>query len=407
MMKKYIVIPILAAIAVLGITAMVYTEYFSEENYKSYEIALLFPTTGDFATHGNENLIAATMAINDFNEYLDEVDADWRFDSWRSLNSETSPDISLEFVKGLYAQDIRIIIGPETSAEVSAIKPFADSNEILILSPTSTAPSLAVKDNIYRLAPDDTNQGHAITALLKKEGIKATILITRDDTWGNDLSASITSSFIENKIGDASYRILYNPTNPNYSETNNNISELVSLISESFSPDEIGIVVIGFGESTEFLKNANSIDELADLKWFGTDSNANERKIIEDSEALEFANKVDFTAVQFGSVSNDIHDDVESRLIEKLGSTPSTYAYSSYDAVWIIGQSILEANSADPKLLQNVIEKTASGYVGALGDVELNEAGDLKAANYDIWEIVDDTWQVTGYYDYLSGEIIK
>jgi len=194
-------------------------------------------------------------------------------------------------------------------------------------------------------------------------------LITRDDTWGNDLSTSITNSFIENKIGEASFRILYNPEAPNYSETNKNILFLLSTISKSYSTDEIAIIVIGFGESTEFLKNANTIAELADFKWYGTDSNANEKKITEDSEALEFANKVGFTAVQFGSVSNDIHDDVESRLIEKIGSTPSTYAYSSYDAVWIIGLSILEANSADPELLQNIIEKVASGYVGALGDI--------------------------------------
>ena len=94
-------------------------------------------------------------------------------------------------------------------------------------------------------------------------------------------------------------------------------------------------------------------------------------------------------------------------MIEQLGSTPSTYAYSSYDAVWIIGQGILQADSTDPELIQNIIEKTASGYVGALGDIELNEAGDLKAANYDIWEIVNDTWKVTGYYDHLTNEIVK
>lgn len=406
-MKKYIIVSILASLAAIGGITMAYTEYLSEDSYKSYEIGLLFPMTGDFATHGNENIIAANMAINDFNEHLEKLDKDWRLKAV-TANSETDPDISLNLVKELYAKNIRIIIGPETSAELALIKPYIDTKEILIISPTSTAPSLALsEDKIYRLAPDDTNQGQAITALLKEDGIKAVILITRDDTWGNDLSTSITSSFIENKIGDASFRILYNPEAPNYSETNKNILFLLSTISKSYSTDEIAIIVIGFGESTEFLKNANTIDELADFKWYGTDSNANEKKITEDSEALEFANKVGFTAVQFGSVSNDIQKDVESRLIEQLGSTPSTYAYSSYDAVWIIGQSILQADSTDPELIQNIIEKVASGYVGALGDIELNEAGDLKAANYDIWEIVDDTWKVTGYYDHLSNEIVK
>lgn len=406
-MKKYIIITILASLAALGGITMAVTEYFSEDNLEYYEIGLLFPTSGDFATHGNENIVAANMALSDFNDHLEKLDKDWRLKAV-TANSETDPEISLNLVKELYAKNIQIIIGPETSAELALIKPFVDPREILIISPTSTAPSLALsEDKIYRLAPDDTNQGQAITALLKEDGIKAMILITRDDTWGNDLSTSITNSFIENKIGDASFRILYNPEAPHYSETNKNVLFLLSTLSKSYSTDEIAIVVIGFGESTEFLKNANKIAELADFKWYGTDSNANEKKITEDIESLEFANKVGFTAVQFGSVSNEIQKDVESRLIEQLGSTPSTYAYSSYDAVWIIGQSILETNSADPELLQNVIEKVASGYVGALGDIELNKAGDLKAANYDIWEIIDDTWKVTGYYDHLNNEIVK
>lgn len=48
-----------------------------------------------------------------------------------------------------------------------------------------------------------------------------------------------------------------------------------------------------------------------------------------------------------------------------------------------------------------------SSYVGALGDIELNEEGDLIPSVYDIWQIVDDKWQVTGYYDSNTKEIGK
>ena len=45
--------------------------------------------------------------------------------------------------------------------------------------------------------------------------------------------------------------------------------------------------------------------------------------------------------------------------------------------------------------------------MGALGDIELNEEGDLIPSVYDIWQIVDDKWQVTGYYDSNTKEIGK
>ena len=396
MNKSYIGLGILLSIAIL-LSILLYLDHISDSNLETHEIGLLFPTSGDFATHGNENLIAANLAISDFNEHLEKLDKDWRL-SAVTVNSETDPEISLNLVKELYAKNIGIIIGPETSAELAAIKPFADDNGLLILSPTSTAPSLAIKDNIYRLAPDDKWQALAITALLKENDIKTIILVTRDDTWGNDLSDGITNSFIENKIGDTIFRLKYDPIEPNYSDANDNISALVSKLSNSYDVNEIAVVLLGFGESTEFLKDANSINNLDDVQWFGSDSNANEKRITSDKISLEFANKVNFTAVQFGSTPNSIRDDVEMRIIEEIGSIPSTYAYSSYDAVWIIGQSILETERTDPELLHNVIRKVASGYNGALGDIEFNDAGDLLTANYDIWQIVDDKWQVSGYY---------
>lgn len=411
-MNKYVIIPVIAAAIILGSVSIFYSINNDESltidmrTQDIREIGLLIPTTGDFATHGNENFIAANMAIDDFNEHLEKLDKNWKLNTV-NVNSETNPKISLERVKELHAENISIIIGPETSAELAAIKPFVDSNEMFILSPTSTAPSLAVKDSIYRLAPDDTNQGNAITALLKENGIKAVILITRDDTWGNDLSNSITNSFVENKVGDSVMRILYNPEAPHFPNITKNTALLIADLTDSYNTENIAVVLLGFGESTDLLKDANSTYLLNHVKWFGTDSNANEQRIIDDSDALNFANEVDFTAVQFGTISNDIHDDVESRMIDQIGRLPSTYAYSSYDAVWIVGLSILKTDSMNPGMIDNVFEEVVSEYVGALGDVELNDAGDLKFANYDVWKIRDNEWKVTGYYDYLTDEIIK
>jgi len=406
-MKNLIILAIVGAIAVIGLSYMVYAEYFSDDNLEMHEIGLLFPTTGDFATNGNENFIAANMAINDFNEHLEKSDKDWRLKAINA-NTKSDPEISLKIVEKLYAKNIQIFIGPETSAELATIKPFVDANDILVISPSSTAPSLAVEDNIFRLAPDDRWQGLAVVGLLKESDIKTVLLLTRDDTWGNELSTTISNSFIEYIPQGSIIRMMYDPLDPNYSETTNNISFLISNLLKSYDADEIAIVLLGFGESTEFLKSANSFDNLDDVKWFGTDSNANEKRITSDSDALKFANKVNFTAVQFGSTSNLIRDDVETRIIEQTGSAPSTYAYSSYDAVWIIGLSILETENTDPNHLSVVIKTVASKYRGALGNTSLNDAGDLLVSNYDIWEIVDDKWQVTGYYaHHITDEVFR
>ena len=63
------------------------------------------------------------------------------------------------------------MIGPATSANVEAIKDYANKNDIIIMSHSSTAPSLAVAgDNLFRFVPNDLSR---LRLLQRKCGIKA------------------------------------------------------------------------------------------------------------------------------------------------------------------------------------------------------------------------------------------
>jgi len=49
-------------------------------------------------------------------------------------------------MKLLHKEGINFFIGPYTSAELEATKPYVDSTDITVASISSTAPSLAVPD---------------------------------------------------------------------------------------------------------------------------------------------------------------------------------------------------------------------------------------------------------------------
>lgn len=381
-------IAIIAAISV-AVSYQVLEKTDSMNSQMDPEIAFLFPISGDFSSHGNENMIAANMALEDFNYYLQEKDATWRLDA-RISDSQTSPEKSLEVVKDLHEEGIQIIIGPETSAELSLIKPYADVKEMLILSPSSTAPSLALKDNVYRLVPDDTNQGPALTELLVQENIQSVLLLTRADTWGNDLAQSITDSF-----DGATKTIPYNPNTPFYERTTSFLLTNLDRELEKYDKEQVAIVMLGFAESHEFMKHASEHPEFSEVLWFGSDSNANEKKITDDPVTLNFAKKVDFRAVQFAPSDNGIRQSVEIRITEITGSIPSSYSFSSYDAVWLIGKTIERTNSDDPRIVGDALRDTGMDHLGTLGPLILNDAGDLDSANYDVWSIVEGEWQIT------------
>lgn len=91
---------------------------------------------------------------------------------------------------------MRIVIGPLTSAELSTAKNYADTNGILLISPYSTSPSLAIPgDNIFRSVPDDTKEAQALVNKMWQDGIRAIVPIWRNDTYGNELSRNVISDF--------------------------------------------------------------------------------------------------------------------------------------------------------------------------------------------------------------------
>lgn len=394
-MQKPLIISIILSIVIIGSLAFLFLDDYNNSIPDTVKVGLLFPTSGDLSTSGNENILSTQMAINDFNQYLKNQKASWQLVGYHK-DTQTTPELALKIAKEFHADGIDIIIGPKTSSELALIKPYVDQNGLLVFSPSSTAPSLAVKDNIFRLVPDDTHQGSVIANLLEQKDIKAIVMLTRDDIWGNGLSKSITNNYLIDGIHPPKIEIKYSTDEQNYFDIIQNLSNAVDSHLQNYNSDQIAVIVIGFGETADFFKESLRFDNLSSVQWIGTDSNANEKKITDDAESLKFAKKVNFSALQFASESNPIKDELEQRLSDKLGYTPSSYSYSAYDAVWIVGKSILKADSIEPHKIKFEIGQVAASHRGTLSSTELNHAGDLNSGNYNLWGIVNDSWQVIG-----------
>jgi len=85
-----------------------------------------------------------------------------------------------------------------------------------------------------------------------------------------------------------------------------------------------------------------------------------------------------------------------------LGRIPNTYAFSTYDSVWIIGMAILEKQTTDMSTIKEIIPDIAENYSGIIGSTRLNEAGDLDNSNYEIWGVSNAEWILVGKYDSVT-----
>ncbi len=367
-------------------------------------IGLILPLTGDLATHGEENWEGSKLGVVDFNRHLEKIGAPWTL-KMTSEDSATSPVIALEKLTALNAKGIGIIVGPETSSNIRNIKGYADSNNMLLVSCCSSAPALAIpNDSVYRLVPDDSNQGTAISKLLQHEGIQVIVPVWRGDTWGDGLSDATTGSFVE-RGGIIDDGVRYNPESPEFSASTSLLAEKVRGYVDEYGADKVAVLFLGFAEILQFTQSASEHEVLDDVRWFGPGANTKEHKLIDDPIGLEFSTNVQFTTVQFAVSKNPIYDRVQAHLTEQLGRTPNTFVHSSYDVVWVIGLSILETQSTDVSKIKSVFSDVAGHYYGAIGPTILNEAGDLAQANYEVWGIRGGEWVLLGQYTSATDSI--
>ncbi len=367
-------------------------------------IGLILPLTGDLATHGEENWEGSKLALVDFNKHLEEIDAGWTL-KMTSEDSATSPVIALEKLSALNAKGIGIVIGPETSSNIRNVKGYSDSNNMLLISCCSSAPALAIpNDSVFRLVPDDSNQGTAISKLLQHEGIEALVPVWRGDTWGDGLSDASTSSFVE-RGGTVDEGIRYNPESPEFSASTSLLAERVQGYVDEYGADKVAVLFLGFAEILQFTQSAAQHEVLDDVRWFGPGANTKEHKLIEDPIGLEFSTNVQFTTVQFAASKNPTYERVQAHLTEQLGRSPNTFVHSSYDAVWIIGLAMLETQSSDVSTIKAILPEIAENYSGAIGSTKLNEAGDLAQADYEVWGIRGGEWVLLGQYSHATDSI--
>ncbi len=367
-------------------------------------IGLILPLSGDLATHGLENLEGSKFGVIEFNKHLEEIGAPWTL-KMTSEDSATNPVIALEKLTALNAKGIKMVVGPETSSNIRNIKGYSDSNNMLLVSCCSSAPALAIpNDSVYRLVPDDSNQGTALSKLIQHEGIDVLVPVWRGDTWGDGLSAATTSSF-EKRGGIIDDGIRYNPESPEFSASTSLLAEKIQGYVDEYGKDKVAIVFLGFAEILQFTQSAAEHEVLDDVRWFGPGANTKEHKLIDDPIGFEFSTNVQFTTVQFAASKNPTYDKVQAHLTETLGTEPNTFVHSSYDAVWIIGLAILETQSTDVTAIKSVISDVAENYSGAIGPTILNDAGDLAQADYEIWGIRGGEWVLLGQYTQSTDSI--
>lgn len=349
-------------------------------------IGALLSQTGDNSSLGESGEAALEIAEQDIDEYLSNIGSaqNVRFDIEDTGNQ---PALALEKLTSLNNRGVKVVIGPQSSAQVEAIKDYAEANGIVLISPASTAPSLAMEDNVLRFCPDDTNQAEAITNLVWEDGVRALIPMWRGDIWGDDLIEAINKAFTT-KGGKVFSGVRYSPSEHDFTAALGNLTGEINEVTAAYGNDSVAVILISFQEATLILSEAAKNPGLSSLKWYGSDGTALTKELITDTTAAEFASKTGFLSPIFGGVETEEGQTVVERIQAEIGRPPDGYCLAAYDAAWVTSLAYLAlGGNDDAEALKKAIIQNAGSYYGTTGWTILNTAGDRKYFKYDFWSI--------------------
>jgi ABC-type branched-subunit amino acid transport system substrate-binding protein len=400
---------------------------YDDNGRKEFLVGAIVPLTGSFSSIGRSEKIALEKAEYDVNKHFEDSNSSSSSSHFNLLvvDSKTSPEGSLVAIKKLHENGAKIIIGPATSIAVSAAKEYADANNIILVSYSSTSPLLSIEgDNVFRLVPDDTNQGKIVAERMISDGIKVIVPIWRGDIYGNELYKS-TKSYFEKLGGEVEEGINYKPHTGKFATSlhrinflmwNQELEKLNAIVSDAvkkYGANSVGVYAISYDEITPILIQSPLYEVLGKVRWYGSDSIAQNHQITKNVDSALFAMKVNLSNPLYSVDSEtDKSHDLKEVLEKKLHEVSSiTYPALAYDSYWIAAlgldnnSTINNSNENLTRSFKEVVVETAESFDGISGKIKLNKAGDRIGENYDFWIVAKD--KDTQSYEWEKEHILE
>ena len=378
--------------------------------YKEFVVGAIIPITGSYSSIGKPVKVALEKAEHDVNKYFEKTNSSSRF-NLVIANSKSSPEESLEGVKQLHSLGAKIIVGPATSTAVLNAKEYADTNDIILISYSSTSPLLSIAgDNLLRLVPDDINQGKVIAERMIDDGIKVVVPMWRGDIYGNELYKS-TKYHYEKLGGKMEEGINYKPHTGKFATSlhrinfimwDEDLNRLNAIVSDAIKKNDnksVGVFIISYDEITPILIQSPMYSTLDDIRWYGSDSIAQNHHITKNIDSALFAIKTNFSNPLYSidTKSPKIHELIEILEEELHDGGSVTYPAIAYDAFWISSLSLdinstnsylIDHKNINKKSFKDIVFTTAESFDnGISGKIQLNDSGDRIGENYDFWGV--------------------
>jgi len=370
------------------------------------KIGALLDESAGWTTLGKASAATLPQAVDAANERLEKNGSDLRVKLFPE-DVAGDPDTALEKIKQLHEDGVRIVIGPQSSSEVEAVRDYADENGMVVISQGSTAHSLSEPgDNVYRFVPDDRREVQALMALLERDQVDTIVPIWRDDTGNSDLHEALEEAF-DAAGGTTEKGVMYSQDEKDFEVP---VEDLRRQVEDARSGGgKVAVYLAAFDEVVQLFDQARKDSVLRSVEWYGSDGVAQNQPLLKNVNAAEFAVETVYPNPTLG-IDPRIYDrsaKVRAEVDEETGSEPDAFALSGYDALQVAADAYEEAGGTDDlDAYKQDLVTTANDYQGMTGSTRLNRNGDRSYGSFDFWQVCpkgEDTFVWTTTLKYIAS----
>jgi ABC-type branched-subunit amino acid transport system substrate-binding protein len=362
------------------------------------KVGALMPMTGDLQAFGETSLNGVNLAVDEVNAGGGVLGRPLEISVG---DTQTAAQPSIDAAQKLVSVDGVVgIIGALSSGNtIPVAQSVTSTNQVPQISSASTSPvitTLEDNDFLFRTVPSDAYQGVALSQIVQEEGLDNLAIIYVNNDYGQGLADSFQAAF-EDAGGTITGSVPYEKGQPSYR------GELQQLASEGAT----ALTLIGYPENGITILKQSLEEGFFDTFVFTDGMKAPEVIDAIGADALAGA----FGTVPQAATESAAYETFSKAYNDQFGELPpKPYIDTSYDAMMLMALAIEQAGGTDGPAIRDALREVANApgmeikpgewakavtaiqtgedidYVGASGDLEFDENGDV-GGSFAHWAI--------------------
>ena len=332
-------------------------------------LGMIGPLTGSGAVYGTHIENGVKLAIEEINA----AGGVTLSDGAHQLAVETKDDQGdatecVNAMNALISDGIQLVVGSATSGCTSAITSIANSEGVVMITPSGTADSLTTAmDYVFRTCFRDSFQGELAAQYALDEGYtKVGVVYCSADTYSAGLRDAFIAACADRGLDVVAEESVATMTEVDYTnQFNKMVAAGAELVFTPFYYDVMGPYLVPQARSAGFTGVLLGGD--------GVDST---ETTIPDGADLSVYNDVYFvnhysTELATSDVSKNFIESYEA----KYGETPNNFDALAYDAVYVYKAAMEACGASDAASVQAALADTSAAYDSTCGTFSFDETG--------------------------------